>query len=566
MKKSWIISIFLVVILSVGFSLVYFCNHAYGSWGDDSPGYIYLWGRLAQHKPLVYYSELTKKALDFFADEKLARWTTPTHHQIISPKGYLASKYPIGLSLLMYLFSWFTQNDTAIYWVLPACAVSCIILVYLIALKLFQEMPKYWRHSLAGLAGILLGINGLFYSYAVSQPMREIPSILFLLLSFYIILWALEKYGKSKVFYALVVLGMLSYGFSINIRETSVIAAPLFLILLGELWQKTATKKANIKAYSIILGFALLGLIIGLIPSIINSVQITKYKEKFKKKDITSIAITSNFDHLSSFGIQNIFNNQGKFKPGRGGLNYYWQIIQQFSDAAFFLVLVVLGLIYLFKARPWLAGSLLWWLLSFLGIFCLWINPYSRYIMPLFPILAILGAYGLYIFSIKIIPRFFSNKKIIYGVQVLTLGIMLVSLYPNLLIIQDNLTQKTLLNKSISKTDLTQLKDLGGKLNAENDLLILTGDWEYGISETLEAHTGVQAIRFPLEMKRYDFNPEKVAEFFKQMEADYNNLYFWVDATTSAKTNDWLQTYYPQLTAVYNYRFSFEPQVLIYKL
>ncbi len=112
MKKSHLITIVFIIVISLFFGWLYLAQHSWGTWGDDSAGYIYLWGLMDQGKPLVYQEPLTVQALEFFGDEKLARWTTPTHHEIISPSGYIASKYPIGLSLLMYLPG--KINDAAI--------------------------------------------------------------------------------------------------------------------------------------------------------------------------------------------------------------------------------------------------------------------------------------------------------------------------------------------------------------------------------------------------------------------------------------------------------------------
>ncbi len=551
MKKTYIISLVFIIVLSLFFGWLYLTQHAWGTWGDDSAGYIYLWGLMDQGKPLVYQEDLTVQALDHFGDEKLARWTTPTHHEIISPSGYIASKYPIGLSLLMYLPG--KINDAAIYLVLPLLALANLLLVYFIAQFIFKELAikSPWKELLGLLAACVLGLSELYYNYAVAQPMREIPSIFFLLAGYLLLLYFI-KHKKYLLFIGAVFL--LAFGF--NIRETSlIIALPAFLLLL--------TQKRDKKQWGKLVLITLVTFIIAISPSIYNSVQITKYKEKFKKKDISSVAITSNLDHISSFSLQNIFDNQGKFRPGRGALPHYWNIIQQMSGALFFMVFVFIGIAYLFKKNKWLAGSLMAWVLAFLVLFSMWVNPYSRYIMPIFPILAILGVYGLYVFINQILPKFLKNKKAINILGITIILALIISYIPILETIKTNLDEETYIFKAISHQDLDNLKDLGDNLDQEKDLVVFTGDWQFGISETFESHTGVQSIRMPFEQKKFTFDEVEVKEFFDKILPQYN-IYIWIDSTTNETTNQFLQNY--TLDTKYKYNFTFETEAVIYKL
>ncbi len=558
MKKTGYLSLIFLIIISLSFGYLYLVQHAWGTWGDDSAGYIYLWGRLAQGQPLVWQESLTVQALDFFADEKLARWTAPTHHQIISPTGYLASKYPIGLSLLMYWASSLFNSDLAIYFVQPILAVGCLLLTYLLAHQIFSSLQiKFpWAALLSLLAAVVLGLSELYYSYAVAQPMRDIPAIFFLLAGYlFLFLYLNLKQQSRRIF--LFILAVLFLGFSFNIRETSlIIALPASLLLL--------TAKRSKKEWGKLILISVITFAVAIIPSIYNSALITKYKQKFKPKDLTSIALTSNLDHLSSFSLQNIFNNQGKFRPGRGGLPYYWQIIQESTPALFFIALAFLGLLYLFKKNKWLAGSLLLWVISYLALFSLWINPYSRYILPIFPILAILGVYGLYCLIYYLLPQFFSSKKQIISLSAIIVLAFLISYWPTLITIKDNIANQVNIYKAISQEDLNTLKDLGGQIAGPTDLLLFTGDWEYGLSETLAAHTGVQAVRFPLEQKKITFNSEQVHQFLDQVLAQ-RPIYLWLDSTTNEQSNQFFQANY-NLEPLYNYSFTFEPAVQIYAI
>jgi hypothetical protein len=566
MKKfSLFIGLAICIIIGALFGYIYFHNHAFGTWGDDSAGYIYLWGRMSQSKPLVYTEPLTVKALDFFGDEKLARWTTPTHHEIISPKGYIASKYPIGLSLLMLLFEKVFNTDLAIYYVLPALAVASLIFIYLIADIIFADI-KY-KSLLSAAAALIVGFSTLYYEAAVSQPMREIPSIFFILAGYFFLLKATRVVKNKKIFYLLFVLSFLFFGFSVNIRETGVILFPAFLIVLVATCHGMLVRPKIKKILK--LSILALGIIaIGVIPSIINSANITKYKEKFKKKDITKIAITSNFDHIRSFALSNLISNNGKYRPGEGGIQHYWEVMNNLSPAPYFMLLVVIGIIYMAKRNKWLTASLLWWVLSMLAIFSLWINPYSRYLLPAFPVLAIFAVYGLYIVLIKFIPYFIPNKKWQIATGVIAVITFLIVYQPALANIISNLKapkEEVLIYKSIAESDLKQLKTISNTLkNTEKPLLIFTGSWQYGISETLEAHYGLQSIRMPLDQK-FEFKTGQVKEFMdKNILPDYKT-YVWLDTTTTPETREWLNNNY-NLTEINKYYFTFEDQAIIYEL
>jgi hypothetical protein len=118
--------------------------------------------------------------------------------------------------------------------------------------------------------------------------------------------------------------------------------------------------------------------------------------------------------------------------------------------------------------------------------------------------------------------------------------------------------------KAISKDDLGALNDLGAAVRtADQPVVMFTGEWQFGTSETFEAHTGVKAIRFPLE-QRFIFDPEEVQTFFDQMVQRGYDLFVWVDATTSSEALDWLARY--QTATVYTHDFSFQPGVRVTQL
>ena len=559
MKKfGWIISLIICIILGGFFGYTYFHEHSWGASGDDSAGYIFLWGLMNQHKPLVYQESLTVKALNFFQDEKLARWTTPTHHEIISSQGYIASKYPLGLSLLMYIFSSIFNSDLAIYYVLPFFATLNLILVYLIANFIFKDIK--WKYFFSVLAAIAMGLASLYINQAVSQPMREIPSIFFILLAFYLLLLAIGLCKRRAWFYPLLFLSATLIGFSFIIRETSLIVIPALVLLFWKL-------NFKLKKKIVLLAVSVLFLLVGALPSIINSYNISIHKEKFKKKDITSIAITSNFDHIQSFSLSNLFQNNGKFRPDSGGLAYYWEIMQKMSAWPIFFALVFLGLYYLYRQDKFLAGSLFLWGFFILLLFSLWINPYNRYLLPAFPVLAIFGSYGLFCLLTKIVPYFFQTKKNQIIVSVIISLSLIICYQPVVAELFFPTAVEEAESRSLEYSDLQALKDLGQNIKSDSQdqepLVIFSGNWQYGTSETFSAHTGIQAVRMPLEQK-FDFKEAEVMDFFHNNLIDDYQVYIWVDSSTNTKILNFLNNFTQEEKNKYN--LSFDNYIRIYAI
>ena len=102
----------------------------------------------------------------------------PTHHDIIAPDGWIASKYPIGLGWLMYLTAIVVNSDELIYLVVPVLATGTVLLTYLLALVWIKDNAATKR-VIGIFAALSVGLASLFFNYAVSQPMRDIPALFF---------------------------------------------------------------------------------------------------------------------------------------------------------------------------------------------------------------------------------------------------------------------------------------------------------------------------------------------------------------------------------------------------
>ncbi|MFA6475379.1 MAG: hypothetical protein WCV88_04235 [Patescibacteria group bacterium] len=524
-------------------------HHAYGAYGDDAPGYIYLAHDMLTGGDLVKQDPLVKQALDWFGAEPLARFVAPAHYEIISPIGWTASRYPIGLSLLMAGAALITGNVLAMYWVVPLSAMSVVILTYLISLKLFNLSEPWKRLVGLGSAVVVLGC-GLFAQYAAAQPMREIPSMVFFMLAFYLIL-------LSKKWYVVLLAG-LSMALSLGIRETSIILLiPLVLTVF-------MFNKKNWK----VVGVCLMGIILGYSIFLVQAVDITLHKEKFRDKDVTRIAITSNIDHIQSLAIHNLWNNQGKFKPGVGGLKQYWEVTQQFSAWPLFIIFIIVGAVYLWKKQRAEFWVLLSWVSGIILLFGMWINPYPRYILPILPVLGWLSLVGLF-YSHELFVKLLKIQKTISVFILVLLGLSFVLSYQPIYAAQQTRLQTGApLDRELTYDDLINIQtaittvqtDAG--TTGKTPLLLMLGATKGGLSETIMSHTTIKVIRFPSKDKEQP-PLEQLTSFISQLQETYT-IYLWYDASVSAQE----QRFYNQYVVrpVTTTTTSFQPNISIYAI
>ncbi len=574
MQKRWtslIVSAVLFAMLTGVAGFVYFNDHAWGTWGDDSAGYIFLAGRLFSHQPIVYQDELATAGLKFFDTEKQARWLLPTHHEFINPDGTSASKYPLGASILYWLAAVLVHSSHGFYIVTPLLAAISIGLVYILAVLLWPN--SRWRHLIGVFAGVMLATAELYYDYAIAQPMREIPSITFLLLAAIAQLLALRAVQAKRQWPAVawcMVLGV-SFGMAINVRETSALLWPLFMIsAVGSLWEPGHSVRSLFKRLWIPIVAVSVSLLLALAPTIYDAVLISTHKVPFKTHDTSSVVILPNIDHLDSFSPDNLFAANGKFQPAAGGLKYYWNTLTKAISLPAWFVLIGIGLWSLWRRSRWTAVWLGSWMLSLFVIFSLWINPYSRYILPLLPIAMLLSAAGVVVLWTELLPRWFGqgrlNQAWMWVCRVLIIVIAIVSYQTPVTDMVHNIPKELHRFKAISQTDLTGLEQIGSTLKTQSPkpVLMFSGDWQYGTSETLEAHTAVKTIRFPLE-QRFDFNPTQVNRFIDQVIPQHGyTLYVWADDSSSAKLFQWLTAH--KATVVSTYQFTFQDNVQIWKV
>lgn len=549
----------IIILLVLVFGFFYFGAHAWGAWGDDSPGYIYTAAQLLQHKSLVAQSELVESALQYFGNEPWARLAAPTHHDIISPTGWIASRYPIGLSILLFVNAGLFQNDSAMYLVVPALAVLGVLCTYLLAIGLLP-LSGYSKRGVGIIAAVSLGLTELYWSYAVSQPMRDIPALTFFLLALLLIILA-GKIQSSWQQASLMLLAGMIFGYSITIRETSAILVGTILALLYYIFTTRAV-------FWKMLGIFMIGMIVIGSVSIWNSTMISWHKEKFKKKDITSVAITSNFDHVQSLGITNLYNNQGKYKRGVGGVNQYLSVLQEeFNFWPPFLLMAILGIVSLWKIQRRLAYVFISWFASIFILFSMWINPYARYILPLFPVVTLLAGYGS-VTLLQRLQRWLQLRRVSFSMlSMIVLVSFFVDLQPLVAARTKHVTQQELVNKAITYRDLENFRQVGQVIEQDQTskppVVLLIGFWQAGSAEMIMANNpNIIAIRYP--RKRQEQPPvDMMVGWLQQLSAHYQ-LYLWYDDSATSTEQQLRQHFSTE--PVYQTDFSFQPQVQINRI
>ncbi|EKE01711.1 MAG: hypothetical protein ACD_21C00069G0003 [uncultured bacterium] len=571
MKKTqprfwWVIDSIILVLLTVIFGVWFFKAHAYGAWGDDSPGYIYTAGQVQNGEALVVQDNLVQAALAWFGDEHFARFVAPAHHEIISPSGWTASRYPIGLSVLMALANKLTGQDTAMYAIVPLAAVGVVLLTYLLAVLWLPTNPPLKRVG-AMVAALSVGLSDVFANYAVAQPMREIPALLFWLAAL-LLLTFINRVQLMRWKIILAICAGLLFGYSINIRETSaVLLVPVLVWLwpVGRVWWKSRVERS---AFIKIVLAGCAGLLIALSLSIWNSAAITAHKEKFREKDISSIAITSNFDHIQSLSPSNLFNNQGKFKPGVGGVVQYWEVMSQFSTFAPFLFFALIGLFLTWWQQRRLAYVLASWIAVVFILFAMWINPYARYILPLLPAVAILSAYGMVGIIEYVGKKLQLSRFVSIGLSLLLMAAFFISLQPAIAARNEHIRLGDSVYKAITAEDLSTLKTVSDQLLVKASpekpaLLMMFGSWRAGLPETIMTHSDLRVIRFP---GRPNEQPDltALAGFMAELQKTYT-VYVWYDATLGTGE----QRLFQQLSLsepILTTQLSFQADIVIYAL
>ena len=186
-NKHFKISLIIFIIAILGFTVFYFSNHTYGALGDDSPGYIFMASRYFNGESPIFKDKLISQLSEKYDygnndyDKDEIDFALPHFsYKLISPEGKIAPKSPTGFPYLMAL-SGKIFGEKGFYYVNPLCGILILIGLYLLVLELFKQ--KDYRYWVALASVIILGLANQFWSYVMMEPLREIPSLAFIIFS-----------------------------------------------------------------------------------------------------------------------------------------------------------------------------------------------------------------------------------------------------------------------------------------------------------------------------------------------------------------------------------------------
>ena len=383
--------------------------------------------------------------------------------------------------------------------------------------------------------------------------MREIPSMVLLLLSALFFVPAIRAYAAAQKLQRNSVIGFfifgVLFGLACTVRETSVVILPAFVVYAVMLtWQE----KFNLKTLSIYIGqiwqgiaMIVIGFLIGIAPIFWNAVQISTHNEPFKERDTGEVVVLSNINHLQTVSLTNVFESTGRYRPADGSLDQYWKVLNRLSSLPFIPLFAIAGFGFLLFSRNReeraVAVLLGGWVLGTLTIFSLWINPYSRYILPLIPIVLLLAAGGWLVFLRHFIAPKLGNRFALVIGTLLVLSVVGSAIEPLRLMKIDHAVNEYP-SRSLTAQDAKLLDDIAQTVklqrdtqqdSAEKTIVFFTSPTRFGLSEVFMAHTGIRGARLPYEEEKDQPDPQMVDAFLEQLLKDGHALYIVVPVNPS---------------------------------
>jgi hypothetical protein len=181
------------------------------------------------------------------------------------------------------------------------------------------------------------------------------------------------------------------------------------------------------------------------------------------------------------------------------------------------------------------------WVLGTLTIFSLWINPYSRYILPLIPMVLLLAAGGWVVLLKNIVAPKLGNQFVLIISALLILAVAGSAIEPLRLMKIDHAFDEYP-SRSLTVQDAKLMDDIAQAVTlqrdtqqvpAEKTIVFFTSPTRFGLSEVFMAHTGVRGARLPYEPEKDQPDPAKVDAFLKQLITDGYSLYVVTPSTLS---------------------------------
>ncbi len=542
-KKINIVAFILLIIVIL---FLYIGGHTFGALGDDSPGYIFMASKYFNGSSPIFVDQTVSDIIDILgrdridqliADQEMDFLLPHFNYKLLSYSGKIAPEVALGFPFAMNLMGKIFSSDVYFYLLNPLVAVGSLIILYFIVLEILFRYKYMYLIALTSV--FLLAFFNYFWSLSLGEPITEIITLFFLLTSLLIFI---KWINKDKYYY--LALFALFFGVAMNFRITSVIFIPAYIGAYFLVKKKIKTKFKFIVIYALI--FIL----------IVSSVYLFTIDNNFNSKnEISSTfgqSITANADHTQGLSLVNLYNNQGKYRAGEGGIMVYYDFIKSISPLGISFILILTSLIYFsIKDRKLLYFSILWILPTYL-FFSMWVNPYGRYIFNLVPALAILLAFALVLYF-RFINSLEFNKYIKTLIVFLTIILIIISFYPNINNSILSATSKAVpTDRSVTKNDLMQIKDI--HLDGTKPVIVFL-DNTIQYAAFIEAHTKIRSLK--------QFPDDLFDELINGMKDKGYEIYFWYDKTSDYDLYQITSTYH--IEEVNDFQFEFG-DIILYKI
>jgi hypothetical protein len=523
-KTSHLLFLFTIVF----FAILFFSNHTFGALGDDSPGYIFMASKYYRFENPIYKDELVSKLLDKYRNEEIGFALPHFSYKLLSNDGKIAPKPPTGFPFLMSILGHLVGEDKGYYLLNPLFGLFTLVGLYFLIIEIFNK--KKYKYLIALMTVGLLGVTNNYFAFTTMEPLREVPS---LTLTIFSLLFFLKAIKKERLFY-IGISGFL-FGWALNVRETAI----LFILCFPILYIITG-KKYKLKQIFKYLTIFILFLIIAYSFTLINN-----FNSKNEIENVTGELLAANADHLKNIKIKNWWDNQGKFRPGQGGIIIYYEFLKDLSPFPYFILLVLVGLIALIRSN-WKIGLFVIVVIipSYL-FFSSWINPYHRYIFTIIPFIILLFVYGL-LKIINLLHRTIKSNLFKILLIALTITVLSVGVLPSITKAFSIIRKKELpSSRSVPMNDFKIIKNI--KLNDGKNVLICLGNSLY-MAAYIEAHTSIRTIKAP--------KTEIINEIINYLMENGYSIYIWSDKTDSMALSKIKETYQLNLIEKLNFKFN----------
>jgi Dolichyl-phosphate-mannose-protein mannosyltransferase len=378
----------LLILWLIFIAFLYFSNMSYGALGDDSPGYIFMASKIVETGSSTYQDEIVHLFLENGLNARLA--LPHSGYNILNDDGLVGSVSAEGYPRIMAFF-YIIFGPIGFYIVNPLLSVLFLMSFYCLLKELFPFRES--RTIFAFVCTFILSINGFFWTLSTYQPMTDTTPLLFICLS---MLLFIKSFRIEKSGMLLIGLSGLLFGWGLCIRYANVVLLLPFFAFFIYSERRKLMSLSNIRLITIFTICILFASSVAIMN--IHENKTLQYHSQWS--DDSTIK-------PSGLSLENIYNNQGKFKPGVGSFFIYKDVIMNKIFAPNILFFLIIGCLFLLVHSKISFIFITLWMFAIVSLYLMWVNPYWRYIAPAIPAFIVL-----YVSALFAIPKLMVNKRI----------------------------------------------------------------------------------------------------------------------------------------------------------